>query len=74
MIDELPLRICGEAIFFAVIGDAGGNYFRCSLCASALLSSDVIYTIKKMPGHIICLINWGWVRYEPGRKEYGYDL
>lgn len=22
-----------------------------------------------MPGHIICLINWGWVRYEPGRKE-----
>ena len=33
MIDELPLRICGEAIFFAVIGDAAGNYFRCSLLA-----------------------------------------
>lgn len=33
MIDELSLRICGEAIFFAVIGDAGGNYFCCSLLA-----------------------------------------
>lgn len=33
MIDELPLRICGEAIFFAVIGDTVGNYFHCSLLA-----------------------------------------